>query len=99
MSPPPAHCVTAAAPPDSRRRPSGECARDSRARSVGKAISWRIVGTLDTIAWAWLITGHLRVSLVIGSAEALSKIVLFYYHERVWARVPVFTPPWWWPGR
>ena len=80
-------------------KPPAGSARDSRTRSLLKAVSWRIIGTLDTVAWAWIITGQLRISLVIGSAEALSKIVLFYLHERTWARVPVFATPAWWPGR
>lgn len=64
-------------------------ARESRLRSCLKAVSWRIVGTIDTMLWAWLITGKWRLSLAIGSAEALSKVILFYWHERAWARFPV----------
>ncbi|HEY9169288.1 MAG TPA: DUF2061 domain-containing protein [Lutibacter sp.] len=53
-------------------------------RSIVKAISWRIVGTVDTIIISWFITGELTMALSIGSIEVLTKMVLYYGHERIW---------------
>jgi len=53
-------------------------------RSIAKAISWRIVGTLDTIIIAWVITGQVGAALTIGSIEVLTKMVLYFFHERLW---------------
>ena len=53
-------------------------------RSVAKAVSWRIVGTLDTMLISWFITGELTMALSIGSIEVLTKMVLYYGHERLW---------------
>jgi uncharacterized membrane protein len=56
-------------------------------RSVVKAISWRVTGTIDTIVISFLITGHLRWALSIGFVELFTKITLYYLHERAWNRV------------
>ncbi|MGV8945111.1 MAG: DUF2061 domain-containing protein [Lutibacter sp.] len=53
-------------------------------RSIVKAISWRIVGTIDTIVISWFITGTLTVALSIGSIEVITKMILYYGHERIW---------------
>ena len=58
--------------------------RESHRRSLSKAISWRIVGTLDTILISWLLTGTLTVALTIGSVEIFTKFFLYYGHERLW---------------
>ncbi len=57
-------------------------------RSVVKAISWRVTGTLDTIIISFLITGHIRWALSIGFVELFTKITLYYLHERAWNRIP-----------
>lgn len=57
---------------------------DSRGKSVVKAISWRIIGTLDTIVISWILTGTLSVALSIGSIELFTKFFLYYAHERLW---------------
>ncbi|MDF2156763.1 DUF2061 domain-containing protein [Algoriphagus sp. CAU 1675] len=57
---------------------------DSNLKSLLKSISWRIVGTLDTIIISFLVTGQLTMALSIGSVEVVSKILLYYLHERVW---------------
>ena len=56
----------------------------SKTRSILKAISWRIVGTLDTMALGWLITGSPLMGLKIGGLELITKFVLYYFHERIW---------------
>ena len=58
----------------------------SKTRSVLKAISWRIIGTLDTMALGWVITGDLTVGLKIGALELVTKFVLYYFHERIWSK-------------
>jgi uncharacterized membrane protein len=58
--------------------------RDSIPRSVLKAISWRLVGTLDTILIAYFITGTISQALSIGFIEWGTKIVLYFFHERLW---------------
>ena len=57
---------------------------DSRSKSLVKAISWRIVGTLDTILISWILTGTLTLALSIGSIELFTKFFLYYAHERLW---------------
>ena len=57
---------------------------DSHGRAVAKAVTWRVVGTADTFLWSWIITGEPGAAGAIASLETLTKIVLFYLHERVW---------------
>ncbi len=57
---------------------------DSHARALAKAVSWRVIGTLDTFLWSYLITGHPMAAGAIASMETVTKIVLYYLHERVW---------------
>jgi uncharacterized membrane protein len=70
---------------------SGEPLRDSNLRSFLKAVSWRILGTLDTILVSYLWTGDTGKALVIGGTDVLTKLVLYYLHERAWARIPLGT--------
>ena len=56
-------------------------------RSVVKTISWRTVGTLDTIIVSYFVTGNLVMAASIGSIEVITKMILYYFHERVWNRL------------
>jgi adenylylsulfate kinase len=57
---------------------------ETRTRSLAKAISWRIFATLTTILLVFAFTGNLAVSEGVGITELVSKIVIYYVHERVW---------------
>jgi len=59
---------------------------ESRKRHLGKTITWRMVGTIDTIIIAWLISGNPFTGLKIGVSEVLTKMILYYFHERTWHR-------------
>jgi uncharacterized membrane protein len=56
----------------------------SHKRHILKTITWRIVGTIDTIVLSWLISGDPAIGLTIGGLELCTKMVLYYLHERVW---------------
>ena len=56
-------------------------------RSLAKAVSWRVTGSLDTIMLAWFFTNEIGVALSIGLTEVVTKIVLYYFHERAWSRI------------
>tara|TARA_R110002012_G_scaffold301273_2_gene501478 strand:+ start:861 stop:1067 length:207 start_codon:yes stop_codon:yes gene_type:complete len=58
----------------------------SKTRTILKTISWRIVGTLDTMVLGWIITGSPLVGLKIGGLELITKFVLYYIHERIWLK-------------
>ncbi|MEO7357968.1 MAG: DUF2061 domain-containing protein [Ignavibacteria bacterium] len=60
---------------------------DKHSRSFVKGISWRIVGTLDTIIIAFFVTGDYRKAFEIGFTEVFTKLILFYLHERLWMRI------------
>ena len=57
---------------------------DSHARALTKGVTWRAVGTADTFLWSWLITHEPMSAGAIASTEVLTKIVLYYVHERLW---------------
>ncbi len=61
--------------------------RESRKRHLAKTVTWRAVGTLDTMFIAWIITGNPLIGVKIGIAELLTKMLLYYLHERVWYRI------------
>ena len=56
----------------------------AKKRHLAKAVSWRVVGTLDTMLLGWLISGDPMVGVKIGAVELITKIVLYYGHERAW---------------
>jgi uncharacterized membrane protein len=56
----------------------------SHKRHIFKSITWRLIGTLDTIILGWLMTGNLKVGLSIGGLELFTKMLLYYLHERIW---------------
>lgn len=56
----------------------------SHKRHILKTISWRLLGTIDTIIIGGLITGDWKLGLSIGGVEVISKMTLYYIHERVW---------------
>jgi uncharacterized membrane protein len=56
-------------------------------RSLVKAVSWRMTGTIDTIIISFLITGRVKWALSIGGVEVFTKIALYYIHERVWNKI------------
>jgi len=56
-------------------------------RSVVKAVSWRVTGTLDTMVVSFLVTGRLKLALSIGFVELFTKIGLYYLHERLWDKI------------
>ncbi len=60
---------------------------NARLRSLSKAVSWRVVGSLDTFLLTMLVTGKLHYAISIAGVEALTKVGLYYVHERIWRRV------------
>lgn len=59
---------------------------DSRV-SLLKTVSWRIIGTIDTMIISYLLTGKLDVAISIGGIEVVSKMILYYLHERAWIKL------------
>jgi uncharacterized membrane protein len=53
-------------------------------RSIVKSVSWRILGTIDTILISWIVTGEIKTAFSIGTIELLTKMALYFFHERVW---------------
>jgi adenylylsulfate kinase len=60
---------------------------DSHMRSVVKGLSWRIMGTVATSLIVFVFTGRFQLALAVGAFEFVSKIGLFWFHERVWDRI------------
>lgn len=61
--------------------------RETHARSVMKAVSWRVAGTAATTGLVFAFTGRFALSLVVGGVEFVSKIGMFWLHERAWDRL------------
>ncbi len=60
---------------------------DSKKRHLAKTVTWRLVGTLDTMILAWAISGDPMVGLQVGGAEVVTKMILYYLHERAWYKI------------
>jgi uncharacterized membrane protein len=60
---------------------------DNNKRSLLKALSWRVTGTIDTFLLSFIITGELKYASAISATELITKIMLYYLHERIWNKI------------
>jgi uncharacterized membrane protein len=60
---------------------------DKPLKSFLKSLSWRVVGTLDTIIISYFITGKFSFAVSIGGIEVITKTILYYFHERLWVHI------------
>jgi uncharacterized membrane protein len=61
---------------------------ESNSRSIAKAISYRLLGSLSTAFIVFLFSGNIKVSLGVGALDVVIKMALYYVHERIWNHVP-----------
>ena len=61
-------------------------------RHIAKSITWRIIGSLDTLLLAYIFTGTLESGLKISGVELITKMILFYFHEKVWFNSKITNP-------
>ncbi|MDG2428479.1 MAG: DUF2061 domain-containing protein [Acidimicrobiales bacterium] len=61
--------------------------RDGRRRSATKTATWRVLASADTMLLGYLFTGSLATAISIGGFEVITKLVLYFFHERYWARI------------
>lgn len=59
----------------------------SKQRHMIKTVTWRCIGTVDTMVISWLVSGDPMVGLQIGVVEVLTKMILYYLHERAWYQI------------
>ncbi|MCX6744610.1 MAG: DUF2061 domain-containing protein [Candidatus Parcubacteria bacterium] len=60
---------------------------EAHTRSIFKALSWRIFATLTTMIIVFIFTRQWVLSLSVGVLEVTSKLILYYFHERIWNRI------------
>ena len=60
---------------------------DLKKRTIAKTLTWRVTASLTTFIIAWVLTGDLLIGATIGSVEAIAKIFLYYFHERIWNNI------------
>ena len=67
-----------------RKKSTSFKTKESVKRSLIKTLSWRLIGTIDTIFISYLITGTFTSAISIGVFEVCSKMILYFFHERLW---------------
>jgi len=61
--------------------------RDRRARSLAKSITWRVSGVVILWIIAWALTGDVGQTSAITIVFHAIRVILYYFHERIWERV------------
>lgn len=62
---------------------------ESNKRSIAKAISWRIVGTIATGVIGYILTGSIVIASSLMSIDFVVKFILYYVHERAWNKITI----------
>ena len=61
--------------------------RNKTVRHLIKTLSWRAIGTIDTILISLIIFGNIETALKIGFGETITKMILYFLHEKIWYRI------------
>jgi uncharacterized membrane protein len=62
---------------------------DSHTKSLIKGITWRILASLTTVLVSWFVVGDVATAFQIGFFEFILKVFIYYFHERLWVRIPL----------
>lgn len=57
-------------------------------RSLIKAVSWRVTGSIDTLIITFIVTHQLKWAFTVSGIELFTKVFLYYVHERIWHKIP-----------
>ncbi|MFK7903348.1 MAG: DUF2061 domain-containing protein [Nitratireductor sp.] len=60
---------------------------ETYARTTTKTTTWRVIASLDTVLLAWFFTGNIGTAISIGGLEVITKLVLYFFHERAWSNI------------
>lgn len=61
--------------------------KERRRRSLTKTLTWRFVASLDTFLISWFVSGEVSIGVTIASLEVVTKLVIYYFHERAWDKI------------
>lgn len=65
---------------------------DSNTRSIAKAISYRVLGSVATACIVYFFSGDMRASASAGLIDSVVKLGLYFVHERIWNYIPLGRP-------
>ena len=71
----------------SKKKYSEDKKSEKPIRSIAKAVSWRVIGTLDTLMISYLLTGEVAIAASIASIDFVTKMFLYFFHERIWNKI------------
>ena len=60
---------------------------DKHIRSITKGLSWRVFATLTTMILVFAFTGKLALAVGVGALEVITKLLIYYAHERTWDKI------------
>ena len=61
--------------------------KEAYRRTTIKTATWRTIASLDTMLLAWFFTGSIATAISIGSLEVITKLILYFFHERAWSNI------------
>ena len=62
----------------------------TKQKTLGKTVSWRIIATLMTFIISGIVLKAFdQIALFIALTELFTKFVLYYFHERLWLKLPL----------
>jgi len=59
----------------------------TRARSLTKGITWRIIALFVTVSLVYIFTGDVALTAQIGLLDLAAKFLFYYLHERAWNEI------------
>jgi len=65
----------------------------NKSRCLLKAITFRAVATLTTVVIVFAFTRQIEAALGIGLIDTIIKILIYYFHERVWNNIDYGRSP------
>lgn len=63
--------------------------KETKLRSLLKSISWRVIATIITTTIAFVLTGEIEMALEIGGLDMTLKLIIYFFHERIWGKIAV----------
>jgi uncharacterized membrane protein len=61
--------------------------KERASRSITKALTYRLWQSLNTFLISLVVTGKIELAVTIVSIEVMIKIVVYFFHERIWNKI------------